>query len=343
VTNLFPDSVQLPNSNNAIQQSNILKQSNDQQSNTIYESSVIEMTEAILQSNELRGSRFFDHTQIPENSDGILPSTPIKASQSLESHQIKATNVHEMTWNLIASDTLLSSFLFLQTISFRVTHNSASLFLLQSLMILSNSLNETEVLESQAINQSDLEIQSGYFEYTFVIASDEIYQSHVILRSNELDRSPNLLTTCDAFDNAQTISFFQTQTQISNPFFESDEFTASLYQGNVDEQSNVKLSIGTSVVASIGAAAGLGLLALMAIFFMKRRGRQFMSGDVAHYETEAQAIELTESDSENDGDDWDADNFDRAIESAFEANIELTQIESNASDGLFMSAYDELL
>jgi hypothetical protein len=177
-----------------------------------------------------------------------------------------------------------------------------------------------------------------------VIASDEIYQSRVIFQSNELSGSPNLFPTCDAFNNAQTIVLFQTQTKISNVVFQSDYFTPSNCQGNADEQSNSKQSMGTSVIASIGAVAGLGLLAVLAIFFMKRRREQFMSGDALPYETEGQSIEFTESDCEGDGDgdDWDADNFDRAIESAFEGNVDLTQIESNASDGLFMSGYDEV-
>jgi hypothetical protein len=75
----------------------------------------------VIQSNDLLESDVLAETRMRGNSDGVVPSTAIEASQLLDSHQIKATYGNVRTWNLIPSDTVLSSFLFLQTISFRVT------------------------------------------------------------------------------------------------------------------------------------------------------------------------------------------------------------------------------
>jgi hypothetical protein len=92
-------------------------------------------------------------------------------------------------------------------------------------------------------------------------------------------------------------------------------------------------------IAVIVATAALAGLALVIILFIRRQHNQVTDVDL-EYETEANAIDLNESDSAGDrGDNWTADAFDLAIESAFCPH---TQETPETNDSLFLSDCDEI-
>jgi hypothetical protein len=128
-------------------------------------------------------------------------------------------------------------------------------------------------------------------------------------------------------------------------FIASNLFTATVYKEVQPEQ---KRSAGASrTMTSIFAFAGgfMGLLGIGALilFFLRRNNSLTEVGDEMGYETDGQNLGLSDSEVET-SDDWQIDDFDQAINAAFEgsASALVTEIGMDADDALFSSACDEI-
>jgi hypothetical protein len=130
----------------------------------------------------------------------------------------------------------------------------------------------------------------------------------------------------------------------SQVFDASDYFTASVFVSHVDEKAGG--SGGGQVPFVTGITIGLlSLLALipLSLFLIRRRGKRDASEDALGYETEANAMDVSDSDTSQD-DDWSIDEFDRAVECAFDGgpSAYVTNIAPTTGDQLFPSDCDEI-
>jgi hypothetical protein len=144
-----------------------------------------------------------------------------------------------------------------------------------------------------------------------------------------------------------TLAFNHSVIKLSNPFIQSDLFTASDYlrpqiadadAGFVQLSSQQPLAIGVIIGVVLAALA----LALLLIVKKKRKEKLIENSENLVYETESRQIDLTESDdSEIDTDGWDDDALDQAIESAFHDD-QCPTFNQDGSTIMFPSEPDEL-
>jgi hypothetical protein len=122
---------------------------------------------------------------------------------------------------------------------------------------------------------------------------------------------------------------------------DSEVFTASLYVVGIgDEQSTV--SVQNAIVASVSAVFALLMILLIGVFLMRKHRRFAENNGDAMYETEANAIELSDSESESSQEEWDVEDFDRAMQSVFHPESAKAEVQADIADDLFPSDCDEM-
>jgi hypothetical protein len=127
-------------------------------------------------------------------------------------------------------------------------------------------------------------------------------------------------------------------------FDSSHDFTASVFEGRSDEEASSSWPWQVRFVTGIA----IGLLLLLALiplslFVIRRRGNREASEEALDYETEANAMDVSDGDTSQD-DDWVMDEFDYAVECAFNGgpSAYVTNIAPTTGNQLFPSDCDEI-
>jgi hypothetical protein len=212
------------------------------------------------------------------------------------------------------------------------SHVVASQSVVSDEFILSNNLEASDDLhlsragtESSFSGSQAIPITSAHQPSINPVGSNEIPDTHLVTQTA-------LFIATDDFANSR-------RGNPSDQLIVSKDFTASPFFYDGAAKVGRGVNTATSAVAATASVAGLACLAALTLFFVKRRKNQDVDIGM-EYETEAHAVDLSASDAMDENDDeWDANVFDLAIESAFG---QPSQVAYHTSDQMFSSDCDEI-
>jgi hypothetical protein len=318
-------------------------------SNQFGASSHVGVTALIDNSNQIPNSKALESSFTPNptnqfgHSNQLLESDTVVSIAVLESGSLIISGGFDRSSGFAFSSALQKSVGFDVsshldgTRSFITTRVDVSVLHIPSAQVKSSKSYEIskDFQVSVQVNASSRPAESGGFVSQDVPISSPVQPSIAVIAtaavvgSNLIAGTPSFLT--DQLGNSLT-------PDPSHNFVGSDVFTASAFSpiDGAARQSGVTPTQIGSIAAS---ALALVALAVVTILFIKRRNRDLTDAPM-EYETEGNAIDLSESDSmEENSDEWDADVFDRAIASAFDQPTNLAQ---QTSEQLFPSDCDEI-
>jgi hypothetical protein len=194
-------------------------------------------------------------------------------------------------------------------------------------------------VESQSFLQSINLTTSGGFNGTPING----FPPSIVLLGSTLLRASLAHGFADEF---LTIEFVDSSITASVEFPFSGDFTASIF--GVDGNQDILAMGGQFSMSSVWAVTVAPILlivvSVLILMIVKRYKRNQDIDPMVEYETEAQAIDIEDSESEEDAEDeWDIEEIDNAIDSVFDRTRELkTDNDGDGDEELFTSGCDEI-
>jgi hypothetical protein len=287
-------------------------------SSQLYLSSLLDLTDRIPVSSQIGGSASVISNRIEKSGDligsrNIEGSVRFAISQQLgETGKLAISVVIEVTAGALTSKIFYPSIAVIGSALLNRSDGYES----------SENFVDTKSVRSEAIVYSNWLIISGS-----AIATRKFEATKSVVITQTLSGSADV-----GLDGSQSI-------EGSRNFTISDQF--EIY--NIGGLENDRTGLSWEGLSAIGAAViALSLLVLLTVFLLKRRKGNELTDLGLEYETETEAnvvnLEEDEFMDEHDG-DWDAQDFERALESEFGGP---TMEAPELSDQLFPSDCDEL-
>jgi hypothetical protein len=216
--------------------------------------------------------------------------------------------------------------------------------------VLTNSVVATlQLFDSIIVNNSERFYDSDAFiTNVFRLSIIPAKSEKLNWTATEPQTNDFVATKSENVTNRFVESYFM---QTSN-FAISNLFTASDYlevnQADAAQALDLESVVPRSIISGVAIGAALLLLVLLALVMLKRRSNvKATTSCEMTYETEERQTRISDCDDDladdSPDDEWDLEEFDQAIVSAFKIDTNISQIMSLEDDNFALSDFDEMM
>jgi hypothetical protein len=202
-------------------------------------------------------------------------------------------------------------------------------------------VGETEIFSSNQLYQSHDIHETEHFISNQFDASIEIHETKSFNTTLSYDKTDDLVSTIAC---QESFVFQESLIYPSNSMIRTEIWTASEYLNEpAMQKSSETIILQTREFAVLIAGIFLALIAIVILVMIKRRrGNAQSTVESISYETELQQIDVTQDESDTLEDNWEMEDFDQAVASAFDTGLSDVQTWDGSIEPVFPSEADEL-